>query len=185
MVDTKISATFLEEMTTNTGGNILQLSYKQPVLLVFLRHFGCTFCREALADLSKQKPVIEKLGSKIVFVHMTTNEVADRYFNRYELEGAIHVSDPECRYYAGFGLIKGSFTQLFGLSSWIRGFSIGVVQGHGIGPMLGDGFQMPGAFVIQDGEVKEQFIHKLASDRPDYMALVEGCCSMPATRQDG
>jgi hypothetical protein len=30
--------------------------------------------------------------------------------------------------------------------------------------------------MIIDGEVKESFIHKLASDRPDYLKLVQ-CCS--------
>jgi hypothetical protein len=43
--------------------------------------------------------------------------------------------------------------------------------------MLGDGFQMPGVFVIREGEVREHFIHRLASDRPDYAKLVE-CCSL-------
>ncbi|MEN0004842.1 MAG: SelL-related redox protein [Bacteroidota bacterium] len=179
MVETRVSTPFLQEMVTNTGENLFDLSVKQPVLLIFLRHFGCTFCREALADISKQKGHIEELGTKIVFVHMTDDVVADRYFNRYELENAIHISDPDCKFYAGFGLVKGSFTQLFGLQSWIRGFSAGVVNGHGVGPQLGDGFQMPGAFVIQNGEIKESFIHKLASDRPDYKNLVENCCGFP------
>ncbi len=166
----------MEQMVTNEGTSLRAISMEKPVLLVFLRHFGCTFCREALADISNRRQSIEESGVQLVFVHMTNNEIADRYFSRYGLEGATHISDPECRYYAMFGLTKGTFTQLFGLQSWIRGFQAGVMEGHGIGPMLGDGFQMPGVFVIQDGEVKESFIHKLASDRPDYLKLVE-CCS--------
>ncbi len=167
----------LSNMELNTGETLFDYSLQHPVLLVFLRHFGCTFCREALADIAKQRDNIEGQGTRIVFVHMTTDDIAERYFNRYGLEGAIHISDPECKFYAAFGLVKGNFTQLFGLSSWIRGFSAGVVAGHGVGPQLGDGFQMPGVFVIQDGEVKSSFIHKLASDRPDYLDLVK-CCAM-------
>lgn len=167
----------LSQMATNTGETLVDLSHQQPVLLVFLRHFGCTFCREALADIAKERETLEQAGVKVVFVHMTTDTVAERYFNRYNLEGVSHISDPECKYYAEFGLVKGNFTQLFGLSSWIRGFSAGVVAGHGVGPQLGDGFQMPGIFVIQDGEVKDSFIHKLASDRPDYNKLVK-CCTI-------
>jgi len=169
----------LSKMVTNRGETVGEASAKKPVLLVFLRHFGCTFCREALSDLAKSRPSIEAMGTRIIFVHMTDNEVADRYFNRYDLEGAEHVSDPEKRYYNAFGLVKGNFTQLFGLQSWIRGFKAGVVQGHGVGPQLGDGFQMPGVFVIQRGEIKESFIHKLASDRPDYEQLVR-CCGVPS-----
>ena len=172
-----VEAGVIDQMVTNTGETLRELSGRQPVLLIFLRHFGCTFCREALADIARRRATIEATGSRIVFVHMTDNEVADRYFTRYDLEGAIHISDPERKYYAAFGLVRGNVTQLFGLQSWIRGFQAGVLDGHGLGPLLGDGFQMPGVFVIKQGEVKESFIHKLASDRPDYMELVN-CCAM-------
>jgi peroxiredoxin len=167
----------MQEMTANTGESLTAISQQQPVMLVFLRHFGCTFCREALADISKKRSDIESQGTCIVFVHMSENEIAEEYFQKYNLPNAIHISDPTCRYYAAFGLSKGTFTQLFGLSTWVRGFSAGVVAGHGIGPQLGDGFQMPGIFIIAEGQVREQFIHKLASDRPDYQELVK-CCVM-------
>ncbi|MCB0640115.1 MAG: AhpC/TSA family protein, partial [Phaeodactylibacter sp.] len=167
----------LKNMITNTGANILDLSMDAPVLLVFLRHFGCIFCREALSDISNQKQYLEDKGTKIVFVHMSDIELAERYFSRYELSGVEHISDPDCRLYRTFGLAKGSFTQLFGLSVWMRGFQAGVVKGHGIGNQLGDGFQMPGVFVIQSGQIKDQYIHKLSSDRPDYRQLVD-CCSV-------
>lgn len=178
MIDMQIDVEILEQMKTNTGDSVLALSARQPVLLVFLRHFGCTFCREALNDISKRKKYIESTGTQLVFVHMTDNETAERYFNRYNLHDNVHVSDPECAYYAAFGLTKGTFTQLFGLHSWIRGFNSGVMQGHGVGPLLGDGFQMPGVFVIQEGEIKDAFIHKLASDRPDYDDLIRNCCQV-------
>lgn len=172
-----INKSILGQMVTNEGVNLYDLSGAKPVLLVFLRHFGCTFCREALADIAEEREKIESSGSELVFVHMTENEIAERYFNRYCLEGVQHISDPGCIYYSEFGLVKGNFTQLFGLQSWIRGFSAGVVAGHGIGTQLGDGFQMPGAFVIQDGRIINSFIHKLASDRVDYLDLVS-CCGI-------
>jgi peroxiredoxin len=164
-------------MYTSSGESLAELTKDHPVLLVFLRHFGCTFCREALSDLASQKAEIEELGTELVFVHMASNEVAERYFSRYELAGVKHISDPECTFYSRFGLTKGTFTQLFGLQSWIRGFSAGVMSGHGVGTQLGDGFQMPGIFVINNGKVLNSFIHKLASDRPDYLDMVN-CCQV-------
>ena len=175
MAELSIDLGILSEMLTNRGKSLQTLSEESPVLLVFLRHFGCTFCREALADISKERNLIESTGTKIVFVHMTDNTIAERYFNRYNLEGATHISDPEQKYYKAFGLLKGNFNQLFGLQSWIRGFSAGIVSGHGVGPQLGDGFQMPGVFVIYQNSIIESFIHKLASDRPDYVELAK-CC---------
>ena len=171
------TADYLREMQLNTGESLDNLSDKSPVLLVFLRHFGCTFCREAMADLAKRRKSMEENGMQLVFVHMADNETAERYFNRYDLAGVAHISDPDCEYYIKFRLAKGNFRQLFGLQSWMRGFSAGVVQGHGIGAQLGDGFQMPGVFVIKNGKIIEKFIHKLSSDRPDYDKLVR-CCSV-------
>lgn len=177
MVGANAGNMVLDEMVTNEGKSLKEESLNRPIMLVFLRHFGCTFCREALADIASRREDIENRGLRIVFVHMANREVAERYFNRYELEGASHISDPDCRFYRAFGLTKGTFTQLFGLQSWIRGFQAGVIEGHGVGPQLGDGFQMPGIFVISQGEIKESFIHKLASDRPDYLKMAE-CCAM-------
>ncbi len=167
----------LEKMMANTGEHLRDMSHEKPVMLVFLRHFGCTFCREALADIAKRRDDIEATGTRIVFVHMASDELAERYFNRYNLEGVTHISDPKCNYYQAFGLVKGNLTQLFGLQTFIRGFESSVFEGHGLGPLLGDGFQMPGIFVIQDGEIKESFIHKLASDRPNYIELAK-CCAI-------
>ncbi|MDV7396663.1 hypothetical protein RZS08_35025, partial [Arthrospira platensis SPKY1] len=109
--------------------------------------------------------------------HMSNEDIAEEYFTKYGLNNAIYIGDPTCSYYAAFGLSKGTFSQLFGLQTWLRGFNAGVVKGHGIGPQLGDGFQMPGIFVISDGRIRGQFIHKLASDRPDYEELAR-CCAV-------
>lgn len=172
-----VESELLDQMITNTNQSLRELSEKSPVMLIFLRHFGCTFCREALSDISKKRQQIQSMGAQLVFVHMSSPEVAERYFNRYELEDTVHISDPDCQYYAAFGLTKGNFTQLFGLQTFIRGFQSSVLEGHGVGPAIGDGFQMPGIFILQDGEIKEQFIHRLASDRPNYEALAR-CCAI-------
>ena len=48
-----IDKTITSDLITRGGINILRLSHQQPVMLVFLRHFGCTFCREAMRDLGR------------------------------------------------------------------------------------------------------------------------------------
>lgn len=174
-----ISREVMAQMLTNDETTLLAESKTRPVMLVFLRHFGCMFCREALSDISKRRRSIEELGTKIVFVHMSDNDTAEKFFKKYKLTGTTHISDPDCRYYAEFGLTKGNFTQLFGLRSWMRGFQTAIVKQHGMAPPIGDGFQMPGVFVIQDGEIQEAFIHKFSSDRPDYEKLVQNCCAIP------
>ena len=56
-------ATLLAGALTSTGASLAELSRQQPILVVFLRHAGCTFCREALADLATQRAAIEKTGT--------------------------------------------------------------------------------------------------------------------------
>jgi peroxiredoxin len=165
----------MDSMMTNRGWSLRQISGKKPVMLIFLRHFGCAFCREALADIADLREEIERLGLHIVFVHMTDSNSAEPFFKNYGLEGADHISDPMCSYYAAFGLVKGSFRQLYGLKTWIRGFQSSIIDGHGFGAELGDGFQMPGIFVIHDSQIVGSFIHKLSSDRPDYLSLAKSC----------
>lgn len=168
----------LSQMQTNTGKTLNVFTDENPVMLVFLRHFGCTFCREALNDISAQKEEIQANGTKIIFVHMTENNIADEYFEKFNLKGIPHISDKACKYYHRFGLFKGKFNQLFGLRTWVRGFSARQHGHGGVNKALGDDFQMPGIFIIHKDEVKDQYIHKYASDRPDYKAMVNRCCNI-------
>lgn len=164
-------------MIVPSGRSVFDMSMENPVLLVFLRHFGCTFCREALADLSKKQNEFAKQQVQLVLVHMSDESTASNYFEKYQLKEFEAISDPECRYYEKFGLGKGTMNQLFGLRVWLRGFEAGVINAHGIGPMMGDGFQMPGVFLIHNGKIREKFIHQFASDRPDYGQLIS-CCDI-------
>src|SRR5260370_484740 len=59
---------------TSAGMTLDEVSRLSPVLLVFLRHRGCPFCREALADIAAQRKEIEKTGTQIVLVHMLNED---------------------------------------------------------------------------------------------------------------
>ena len=167
----------MKKMKTSDGSDVFTISENNLVFLVFLRHFGCVFCRESLIDLSKKIETFREMGIIPVFVHMTDNETAISYFQQYHWEKVIHVSDPETSFYHAFGLVKGRFNQLFGLKTLVRGFEVAATKG--VFPTLttiGDGFQMPGIFLIKQGKVLESFIHAHASDKPDYDSLMR-CCS--------
>lgn len=171
-----MNQTTMKNMITQTGQSLYDASYDQTVLLVFLRHFGCIFCKEALIDISKKRKSMESKCIKVVLVHMATTEVAEDYFKTFNLGGVLHVSDPECRYYQEFGLLKATSSQLMGLKNWVRGFEVSVGKGIEVSIRnIGDAFQMPGVFVIKDGKIEESFIHKSPADRPDYERLIQ-CC---------
>ena len=166
----------ITNIVTNRGRSLIEATSETPVLLVFLRHFGCVFCREAMLDISKKKDNWEKQNINVVLVHMSDFETAEKYFKKFNVAGIENISDPSCSLYASFGLSKGSASQLFGLKNFIRGFET-TIKGIPIGlRQIGDGFQMPGVFLIRDGKVLESYIHTSAADRPDYDSLIQ--CSV-------
>ncbi len=59
-----------------------------------------------------------------------------------------------------------------GWKVWQRGLEA-FANGHGVGMLAGDGFQMPGVFLLHRGQVLREFRHESAADRPDYLALAQ------------
>jgi len=161
----------LMDLRSNRGEKLDELADPQPQLVVFLRHAGCTFCREALADIAEQREQIESDGCGIVLVHMGENDRDEVFFANYDLDDLPRFSDPECRLYRQFGLDMGGFTELLGPMVWLRGFMAAFIDGHGFGQLRGNGFQMPGVYVYHCGQILGGFQHARASDRPDYAAL--------------
>jgi peroxiredoxin len=170
---TNIDQAVFSLMKTQTSASVLSISSKKPILLVFLRHFGCQFCREAMDDLSKMRPRLEASNMELVLVHMAEDNVAEGFFRKFNLDGVKHISDPDCRFYTVFGLVSGRFTQLFGIQSWIRGFKVRAKYGSEVGKHLGNNFQLPGAFIISEGEIRDSYIHKYISDRPNYDKMID------------
>ncbi len=177
MTTVKVSKAELDRYKIDQGRSILDLSQEHPVMLVFLRHLGCVFCREALRDISSQKQEIEGKGVKLVLIHMEADEVASGMLARYGLDEVWHLADPDCELYRQFGLTKGSISQLFGLRTLVRGVQQGVTFQQFGGSSLGDSFQMPGVFIIDKGHVVAEYIHRTVSDRPDYFDLA-ACCTI-------
>lgn len=157
---------------TQGGVSLQQLSQLKPVLIVFLRHAGCTFCREALSDLSRQKPGVEAADADLVLVHMSSYREGEQCLAKYGLQGTAQISDPHCSLYRAFGLRRGTLKMLFGPKTWVRGFEAGILRGHGVGGVSGDGFQMPGMFLVYHGQVIRSYRHQSAADRPNYERFV-------------
>ena len=159
---------------SQSGRTLAELSAERPLMLVFLRHFGCTFCRESLADLSHCRNAVEDLGFNIALVHMSHPDDAEVMLRQYGLEDIHHYSDANCELYRTFGLQRGSPRQLFGLAVWCRGVAA-TLRGHLIGKLAGDGFRMPGLFFLYQGEICGSHRHRSAADRPNYTLLASEC----------
>lgn len=171
----------LHEFKAQTGQSLYRLSMESPVMLVFLRHFGCTFCREALDEISRRKSQnLLDPQTRLVFVHMGADDEAARYFAKYGLGHEARISDRSCELYRVFSLSRGNFWQLFGLQSWLRGAWVVLTKGILFGAPVGDGFRMPGVFLLHRGQVLKSFRHRYAAQVPDYEYM--SACRVSETR---
>jgi len=162
--------------TDQHGRSLDALSRERPLLLLFLRHLGCTFCREAASDVSVQREAIEREGVTPAFVGMMEESALGEFLEAYGLGDLPRFADPDRELYRAFGLRRGSPRQLFGPRVWKRGLAAAAPSwlgggGHGLGALQGDGLQMPGVFLLHEGRVVGGYRHETVADRPDYREL--------------
>lgn len=161
----------LDQLRDSQGRTLRRLTDERQTLVVLLRHSGCTFCKQALADLAKQEAEISRADVGVAVVGMAaSSERLSTLGQQYGLRSPAWVADPDRLLYRALELDRGSFLQLFGPRIWLAGVRA-AFQGHGIGKLEGDGFQMPGAFVIHRGRVIRSYRHATAADRPDLKEL--------------
>lgn len=149
---------------TNQGEVIADIGNSKKLLLVFVRHFGCTFCRENVDEISKIKGKLEEMHLEPVFVHMSDPAYAEEFFQQYFDQNINFISDPNLSLYKAFGLKRGSLMQLYGFKTWFRGLYAGLIKGHGLGHSEGDVMQLGGYFIYHKGKVEFFNPHKNASE---------------------
>lgn len=168
----------LQSAFTDRGISLWTMSHERPTFVLFIRHSGCTFCREALADLQKQVETMRSRGWQLVVIHMSSPADGRALLDHYGLTDVAAISDPERRLFRAFELKSGSLWQLIGLPSLWRAMVEGTVWRHGFGKIVGDPRQLAGAFVIDKGRVVQAYRHRTSADRPDYLHLPEAACPL-------
>jgi hypothetical protein len=103
-------------------------------------------------------------------VHLGTEERAAKFFAPYKLDDLPRFADPEGKLYEVFGLTRAELGQYLNSESIYR-MLLSWMEGNFALLPAGDIQRMPGAFLLQDNQIKSAFRHKLVSDRPDYLKL--------------
>jgi len=164
----------LASIHTESGASLLALAEASPILLIFLRHFGCSFCRHAISDVSDLRPELDKRGVRPVFVHLGTPERAKPFFDYYGIGDVERVSDPEAKVYQNpvfsISRIHPALT-LLQPAVW-AGWLKGAIFKHGIGAIKEDGKQMQAIFFLKGPKIVRQFRYKTIADEPNYLKLV-------------
>ena len=152
------------------GATLRQELGNEPTLLVFVRHFGCIFCREMIADIgnaAQKNPA----HPSVLFFFQGTAAQGKEFFPRF-WKDARAVADLPKNFYNAFGLERGSLSQMFGPEVWACGIRA-VAKGHFIGAPVGDPWMMPGLFYVQGNRVHWSHHFRHAGDHPDFETLPE------------
>ena len=168
----RISEETLDEVVSGVNlipGSLRDQLGDEPVLLIFLRFFGCVFCRETVSDL---RGLSEKKAGfpKVIFVSEAKNIEIQAFVRRY-WPSAVTISDTRRELYAAFGVGTSVF----------KTFSPRVFQasrraldkGNERGPADGNVFRMPGAFLVHRDEVIWSHDFEHAGELPDFEHLPE------------
>ncbi|HVC05087.1 MAG TPA: peroxiredoxin-like family protein [Candidatus Acidoferrales bacterium] len=119
-----------------------------PAVAVWLRHFGCVFCREHVAEIRAARPAIEAMHGGIVFVGNGTPRAAAWFQKRFAPDSTV-LTDPDLVTYRAIGARSGLMSTL-GPRAWgagLRAFSSGARQTT----TKGHPFQQGGVLVIAPG----------------------------------
>lgn len=136
-----------------------------PKLLVFVRHFGCIFCRELIADLRVGSESQPQFPPILFFYQGTVSDGRDFFPSLWREAKA--VADLPKVFYNGFGLERGGMKEMFGAEVWACGIRA-ALKGHFIGAPVGDPWTMPGIFLVHQYQILWQHRFKHAGDHPPY-----------------
>ena len=166
----------LERAKTSTGESLWDASHRQPLLVVFVRHSGCTFCREAVHDVGQQADAMLAAGVKPIIVHMGTEADGQQLLTWSHRDDLEAISDPDRQLFRAFELQFGNLWQLAGPYVIWRALFGGTLFKYGFGKMIGNGLQLAGVFLVQNGRIVRSYRHRTTADRPNYAALA---CERP------
>lgn len=149
-------------------GSLADQLGNDETLLVFLRYFGCLFCREMVADIRAAKEADADYPAVLFFFQGNATE--GRAFLRRYWPDVRAIADPELEFYADFGVEQGRFLQVFGPRALLS-TRRAKAKGHSPGERSGDPMRMPGLFLVRGAELlwSHRFEHQ--ADHPDFVAL--------------
>jgi hypothetical protein len=153
----------------NLRGRTLREELDSPTLIVFLRHFGCIFCREQIADL-RDVTANDPAYPAVLFVYQGSVEQGRAFFGKLWAE-ARAIADMPKTFYDGFGVARGGLREMFGADVWACGVKSFVQKGHFIGKKVGDPWTMPTSFLVDGARVLWRYEGEHAGDHPDFARI--------------
>ena len=156
-------------VVTLDSGESVDMSHlykEKPLALVFLRHFGCIFCREQITQLRNFTT------ENIVFVSMGKVEEAATFRAKMESPQPI-ISDPLKTLYDQFGLRRGQLNQMLNPNTFKRGMQATLSGNRGGLIPPSDPWMLAGTFIINtNGEIIFSHFSRDAADNMSGESIV-------------
>lgn len=141
----------------------------RPTLLVFLRHFGCPFCKETIAGLRAAAEGDASYPAVLFFYQGSPTE--GRAFLRRYWPVVRAIADPEASFYEDFGVGRAGIMQMFHpaiVPALLRARAGGFLEGEGSG---GDPRRMPGLFLARGAEILWSHRARHQADHPEFARI--------------
>lgn len=140
-----------------------------PVLFIFLRHFGCVACRAHAKQIWDDRAKYEINGTKIIFIGNGTPEYITYFKEDLEIQDAPIYTNPSLSAFTAAGFKKG-FRALVNTKSLTNGLKL-LSEGHKQKSInrfvVGNPWQLGGVLVIRPGgKVAYQYISEALGDFP-------------------
>jgi peroxiredoxin len=151
---------------------------EKPLVLVFLRHLGCTFCRQQLAWLARDYQRFAAAGANVACVAQGDAKVGKAYVLLLDLPFPLLLCGNDLAVYRQYGLTQANVVSMLNPVMIFKGLA-SLLQGHKQTEVIGDGRQLGGAFLIdRTGTVR--YIHRNAdpSDNAKNDQLLDALASI-------
>ncbi len=153
---------------------------QKPILLVYLRHLGCIFCRETVEDLRNVSSEFRAFPP-ILFIHPDTQREGEEFFSRFWPEASA-ISDPETRLYDLADIQEGNLIELAGPEVWVSAVRA-LAKGNFYGVQGKSILRMPGVFLVLKDRILWSHSYRHIGDEPDWTKL-PGFTPLPADEYD-
>ena len=154
----------------DTNGNEIRLSElwqsaERGIVLVFLRHFGCMFCRDHATQLRRHYDEFLGRGYQVVAIGQGTPARSEKFRTDYDLPFSV-LGDRSLDSYRLYGLTTGSLGGFLQPKAYKAGMQA-ILRGNFPGKPDGDVNQNPGAFLIdRSGRILRAHVGQHAGDFP-------------------
>jgi peroxiredoxin len=170
-----------EAELVDTEGRAVRISTlwpDKPLVLVFLRHLGCTFCRQQLAELARDHAQFVSAGAEIACVAQGDAKVGKAYAILAALPFPLLLCGDDLTAYQRYGLIQARFRSMLNPIMVMKGIA-SLLQGYKQTEVIGNARQLGGAFVIDRAGVVRYAHHNAdPSDNAKNELLLKAVSSL-------